>query len=95
MTLDVAFLRAPRFKPRLTYFLYRTALTHRVPLLDLPSGIFPRWGGVVYGCPLPSMHILHADHKVWAMPLALKINLKELPENNYPIFVGSDIFGLK
>ena len=41
------------------------------------------------------MHILHADHKVWAMPLALKINLKELPENNYPIFVGSDIFGLK
>lgn len=49
----------------------------------------------MYGCPLPSMHILHADHKVWAMPLALKINLKELPENNYPIFVGSDIFGLK
>ena len=45
--------------------------------------------------PRPSRHILHADHEVWTMPLALKINLKALPENNYPIFVGSDIFGLK
>ena len=92
----MTFLRAPRFKPRLTYFLYRTALTHRVPLLDLSSGIFPRLReGGVWVYPLPSRHILHADHEVWTMPLALKINLKALPENNYPIFVGSDIFGLK
>ena len=41
LTLDVTFLRALRFKPQLTCFFYGAAFTHRVPLLDLPSGIFP------------------------------------------------------
>lgn len=94
LTLDVTFLRVPKFKPWLTPFLYRTALTYRVPLLDLLLEYF-QGGSSVWVYPLPSRHVLHTDPEVWTMPLALKINLKELPENNYTIFVGSDIFGLK